>query len=450
MISRRRFMQQSSLTALAFSGLQDACRAKAGSPDLVDPGFGPLVTDPNRVIDLPKGFSYRVIARVGQKMDDGYLVPDKPDGMATFPGPEGTTILIKNHEMNNQMSTANLEQIRRLPQDKVYDSGGGETPSPGGTTTLVYDTEHQELIKQYFSLAGTDRNCAGGPTPWGSWISCEESVAKKGSRKEKSGLITFEKDHGYNFEVPAVVDGGLVDPVPLKAMGRFKHEAIAVDPRSGIVYQTEDQNDGLLFRFIPDEKEQLRAGTLQALVVKDQPSIDTRNWKKTRFKLGDKVNVDWMDIGPEPVDGKDLRLIGFGKGAARFARGEGMWWDGEGGIYFACTNGGAKQLGQIWRLWPGENELELFAEPNDSSIVVNADNLTVSPFGDLVVCEDRKGDVVRLLGVTPEGKFYIFANNHKRTEFCGVVFSPDGSTMFVNLQHVGLTLAITGPWDKKV
>lgn len=450
MISRRRFMKQSSLTALAFSGLQDACQAKAGSPDLVDPGFGPLVTDPNRVIDLPKGFSYRVIARAGQKMDDGYVVPDKPDGMATFPGPAGTTILIKNHEVNNKMSTANLEQIRRLPQDKVYDSGGGKTPSPGGTTTLVYDTEQQEVIKQYFSLAGTDRNCAGGPTPWGTWISCEESVAKKGSRKEKSGLITFEKDHGYNFEVPAVVDGGLVDPVPLKAMGRFKHEAIAVDPRSGIVYQTEDENDGLFYRFIPDEKEQLRAGTLQALVVKDQPSIDTRNWKKTRFKLGDKVNVDWMDIGPEPVDDKALRLIGFENGAARFARGEGMWWDGEGGIYFACTNGGAKQLGQIWRLCPGENELELFAEPNDSSIVVNADNLTVSPFGDLVVCEDRKGDVVRLVGVTPGGKFYTFANNHKRTELCGVVFSPDGSTMFVNLQHVGLTLAITGPWDKKV
>jgi uncharacterized protein len=449
MISRRTFMKQSSLTAMAFSGLQDVCRAQGDLADLVDPGYGPLVPDPNLVIDLPEGFSYQVIARVGQQMDDGYVVPDKPDGMATFPGPDGTMILIKNHEVNNQMPSANLEQVRSIPSNKVYDTGGGKTPAAGGTTTLVYDTRSQKVIKQFMSLAGTDRNCAGGPTPWGSWVTCEESVVPKGSLKKKNETVIIGQNHGYAFEVPVTAEVGLADPIPLKAMGRFKHEAVAVDPRSGIVYETEDEHEGLFYRFIPDVKTKLQSGTLQMLVVKGSPGLDTRNWKSTTFKVGDEVEIEWMDIAPEPEDGKALRFTGFAKGAAKFARGEGMWWDGEGSIYFACTNGGNKQLGQIWRLRPGENRLELFAEPNDSAIVVNADNLTVAPFGDLIVCEDRSGDVVRLIGVTPTGKFYTFANNHKRTELCGAVFSPDGSTLFVNLQHIGMTLAITGPWDKK-
>ncbi len=161
-----------------------------------------------------------------------------------------------------------------------------------------------------------------------------------------------------------------------------------------------------------------------------------------------------MDGVTSPKD--DLRFRGFKAGAARFARGEGMW-TGDDEIFFTCTNGGKATAGQIWRYRPSEAEgtaaetkspgrLELFIEPNDSNILKSADNLTVSPWGDVMVCEDRSDRVVRIVGVTRDGKPYTFANHHKRSEFAGATFSPDGSTLFVNIQHHGLTLAISGPF----
>ena len=135
-------------------------------------------------------------------------------------------------------------------------------------------------------------------------------------------------------------------------------------------------------------------------------------------------------------------------------------WQADEGVYFACTNGGAGRRGQLWRYVPSPREgtprevdqparLELFVEPNDSRLVESADNLTMSPFGDLVVCEDRQGELVRLVGVTPAGGLYTLAENHARTEFAGVTFSPDGTTLFVNLQERGETFAITGRWHRR-
>ncbi len=165
-----------------------------------------------------------------------------------------------------------------------------------------------------------------------------------------------------------------------------------------------------------------------------------------------------MDNVESPKD--DLRHRGYNAGAARFARGEGMWL-GADGIYFACTSGGKEEDGQIWRYIPSPQEgtkderkdpgkIELFVEPNNSNLVKNADNLTAAPWGDLIVCEDRDGDVIRLIGVTPQGKLYTFANSHQNTEFAGVCFSPDGSTLFVNAQDAGRTFAITGPWQQPI
>ena len=126
-------------------------------------------------------------------------------------------------------------------------------------------------------------------------------------------------------------------------MGRFNHEAIAVDPKTGIVYQTEDRHDGLLYRFIPNVKGQLaRGGKLQALVVEDAAALDTRNWEEQRVPVGSKLTVRWLEMDEVESPKDDLRQRGFAKGAARFARGEGMWY-AEGSIYFACTNGGAKK-----------------------------------------------------------------------------------------------------------
>ena len=228
-------------------------------------------------------------------------------------------------------------------------------------------------------------------------------------------------------------------------MGRFRREAVAVDPATNIIYQTEDTDDSLIYRFIPDDLSDIAAGgRLQALRVRGQASLDTRNWDAQTVSVGTELEIDWLDIEDVEAPLDDLRLRGFDQGAARFARGEGMWY-GNDAVYFACTNGGKAKCGQIWRLIP-DRTLELFVEPNDPGLIENADNLTVTPWGDLIVCEDGSNEQF-LVGVTPEGELYKFARNAvSNSELAGATFSPDGTTLFVNIQQDGLTLAITGKW----
>lgn len=470
--SRRLFLQWSSAYAAGFAGVQRLLaatgdnQASAGAlgaergASLSVAGFGPLVSDPQGVIDLPSGFSYQVISTRGDEMADGLLVPGAPDGMACFPGPDGKTLILRNHELEPTGPGPfgdKLERLGKIDNTLLYDTGSGRWPGAGGVTTLVYDTKAQKLEKQFLSLGGTIRNCAGGTTPWGSWITCEETTARRGG-----GLLReyfCDEDHGYAFEVQASAEVKLQKAEPLRAMGRFYREAIAIDPASGAVYQTEDLRDGLLYRFLPNTPGKLaQGGRLQALAVRGSRSFDTRNYDAARVAVGQKLQVEWIDV-TDPVSlTNELRYTGYDAGAARFGRGEGMWYS-RGAIYFACTEGGRTGEGQVWRYSPSPAEgtpaegsdpavLELFAEPNDARLVKNCDNLTVSPWGDLIVCEDRDGDEVRLVGVTPAGGFYTFAHNHKNTEFAGVCFSIDGTTLFVNLQHSGQTLAITGPWNK--
>lgn len=458
-LSRRRFAQQSGLVALAFGGLQ---RLLADSATANSSRLGPRLEDDELgTLDLPSGFSYVAFSERGERMDDGLLVPGKHDGMGAFTGPDGTTILIRNHEMEAASTDGSpfgsqRTLLRRIPRTKLYDAGQGKKPGLGGTTTLVFNTRTQQLERHFLSLAGTYRNCAGGVTPWNSWVTCEEDV----SRPNESGQSPddeMEKEHGYNFEVPATTDGGLVDPVPLKAMGRFRHEAVAIEPRSGVVYQTEDCGDGLFYRFLPERPGQLAAGgRLQALRLRDQPRADTRNWHERTFSPGQRLAVEWVDMVQVESFDNDLRYQGFfEKGAARFARGEGCWYGRE-AIFFACTNGGEKRKGQIWRYLPSPDEgqsgertspgyLELFLEPNDGNLVENADNLTISPAGDLIICEDGVSPQF-VVGVTPEGKLYQIART-TLSEFAGACFSPDGTTLFINIQTPGITVAITGPWE---
>ena len=215
----------------------------------------------------------------------------------------------------------------------------------------------------------------------------------------------------------------------------------------------------MLYRFIPDTPGQLLdGGKLQALAVREQPSLDTRNWESQIVSVGQELQVKWIDVEDVDSPEDDLRYRGFQDGAARFARGEGMWY-GNDAVYFACTNGGPEKLGQIWKYTPSVSEatsdetdvpgtLELFVESMDSTIIENADNLTVAPWGDLIVCEDT-GENQDLNGITPGGEVYKLGRNAKsNSELAGATFSPDGSTLFMNIQHSGLTLAITGPWQK--
>lgn len=462
MVSRRRFLKGAAAVAAGFGGLQQvAClslreqQAAAALPEIKN-GYGPLVPDPEGLLDLPRGFSYRVLSRTGDAMDDGLLVPGGPDGMATFVGPKGRTLLVRNHELTpgnpavGPFGEGNA-LLDQYPAAQIYDLGGGKTPCLGGTSTVVYDTRTGKVERQYLSLAGTVRNCAGGPTPWDSWITCEESTLRA------SGDL--EQDHGYNFEVPASHQVRRAAATPLKAMGRFNHEAVAVDPRTGIVYQTEDTGDSLIYRYLPHQKGDLAAGgRLQALVVRSAPGLDTRNWEEVLVPPGQALEVGWIDIENVESPDNDLRHQGHAKGAAVFARGEGMWY-GRDSVYFACTNGGAARKGQIWRYWPSPAEgtaaeaerpgrLELFIEPNDGTLVDNADNLTVAPWGDLVVCEDGP-EAQFLVGVTPQGSLYKLGHNaFNHSEFAGATFSPDGKVLFVNIQWPGITLGITGPWRR--
>ena len=462
-LSRRKWLVSAAAASSGFYGLQQYMTRQRRIRAFRTEGYGPLVADRRGRLDLPAGFSYRIIGWAGMTMDDGLCLPEEPDGMGAFPGPDGLTLLVRNHEVDPDGTGPWGPQQRllgRVDADRLYDQGRGKTPGCGGTTTVVYDTRRQQVVRQFLSLAGTWHNCAGGPTPWNTWISCEETVAQAGVNWDQMVPLFADQNHGYNFEVPATIQPQLNPAIPLTAMGRFNHEAVAFDIASGAVYQTEDRDDGLFYRFLPNQPGELQAGgKLQALALVDHSGADTRNWHAlaTEFRLGEPHRVKWIDLERIDSPQDDLRYRGRGQGAACFARGEGLWAT-PGACYFACSSGGAEKKGQIWCYRPSAREgtsgeaaepgqLELFVETNASELLEAADNITVTPWGDLLLCEDRGGEVIRLVGVTPAGKLYTFAHNHVRAEFAGATFSPDGSTLFVNLQEAGLTLAITGPWQ---
>lgn len=457
--SRRGFLKQSGMASLGFMGLAHFIDPFSVLKPSSSAGYGALVPDPKGILNLPKGFSYQVISTKGATMSDGLLTPGRPDGMGTFKGKNGRIIIIRNHENSpddlaeGAFGSGN-ELLSGVKADRFYEYGKGSLPALGGTTTLVYNPASGKVEKEFMSLAGTVRNCAGGVSPWGSWLSCEESTLKPGAYEGQ-----LEKDHGYVFEVPASEEMAIADPLPIKGMGRFNHEAVAVDPETGIVYLTEDRWDGLFYRFIPKVPgKMLQGGKLQALAILGEESRDTRNWldeEAPRFPLNMPKEVSWIDLEDIEAPEDKLRFQGFENGAARFARGEGIWF-GKGELYFACTNGGEKKAGQVFRYTPGRNEgtrqeknapgkLELFAEPNDRDILKSCDNLAIAPWGDIVLCEDDPHPFV--VGITPEGQYYKLAENVGfQSELAGGVFSPSGDTFFLNIQNAGLTLAIQGPW----
>lgn len=454
MINRRRFLQ--SIAAAAAPSMLYGCRSsRSMNPD--------LQVDPNGVLDLPRGFSYSVVSRRGTQMDDGLFVPGAHDGMAAFPGDDGRIILICNHEMNPKWveSSAFLDGYSHLPDNvksKLYDHGDGESPALGGTSTSIYNPATRETERQFLSLAGTESNCAGGPTPWGSWLSCEEIFEGPGTVESLLEMpVTREQKHGYVFEVPANATE-LVEAVPIKAMGRFEHEAAAVDSRTGIVYMTEDRHHSLFYRYIPKVPGKLHlGGRLQALTLAARPSVMTHNWPGTTgIPLHEPTATRWIDLDDVDSDDNDLRKRGAAAGAAMFARGEGLCFADD-RLVFTCTIGGPDRLGQVFTYVPSVAEgtpderdlpgqLSILAEAGPDSMLVNADNLVMAPWGDLIFCEDTAGPC-GLIGIRPDRSQYEIANNpYSDSELAGVCFAPDGKTLFVNIQYPGMTIAISGPW----
>ena len=403
-------------------------------------GYGPLAPVADEatglpLLELPAGFRYRSFGWIGEPIGRRWATPGMHDGMAAFPARGSRVRLVRNHELRAGPAFAD---------HPIYDPHGC-----GGTTTIEFDTRTGEAGDAWVSLAGTAVNCAGGPTPWGSWLSCEETVLGIGGGND------FEKPHGYVFEVPA---DGTATAEPLRAMGRFVHEAVAVDPRTGIVYETEDQQTAGLYRFLPAEPGNLAAGgELEMMAVAGAPGEDLRAGQTT----GDWRAVEWVPIDdPDPPDAGPNTVFAQGRaaGGATFRRLEGIWYGG-GRFYVASTEGGDVRMGQVWEYEPGRERLRLLFESPGSEVLDLPDNLCVSPGGGIVLCEDGLGGNF-LRGLRTDGRIFPFARNNvvldgrpngiagdfRASEFAGAVFSPDGRWLFVNVQIPGVTLAITGPW----
>lgn len=409
-----------------------------------DGAYGPLYPA-GPELALPEGFQYVRLGVEGSMMSDGNPTPRAHDGMAAFPLPNGNIRLIRNHEVRTPPARVELAGSPEL----AYDRRGG-----GGTTSLevtVTADGRRELVRDFMSLNGTIYNCAGGRTPWGTWLTCEEVTEGRSQG--------WEQPHGYVFEVDASADG-LARAVPLRDLGRFTHEAVAVDPATGIVYETEDRQTAGFYRFIPDQPGDLaEGGQLQMLAIDNRPHFLTPNGQT----VGRSFPAVWVDIDdPDPDSAEQNPLTvfaaGYGKGGALFSRLEGCLY-ADGAIYFDATNGGNAQAGQIWQYRPVDEErgeLTLVFESPSELILDSPDNLTISPRGGIVICEDNLAPYVR--GLTPDGRIFDIARNIlSPREFAGACFSPDGETLFVNIQgdtsdrgpgHLGMTFAIWGPWER--
>ncbi|KAB7705659.1 DUF839 domain-containing protein [Bacillus aerolatus] len=392
--------------------------AKSNGKKVSFSGFGPLVKDPGGILDLPQGFQYRIISQEGGKLSNGAPVPGAFDGMAAFQGPHNSTILVRNHELGSNAA------------NPVIGKNSYNKNVAGGTTALIVGP-NRKLVSEVVSSSGTVRNCAGGATPWGTWLTCEETESNN------SGYA-----HGYVFEVDPEDPENNMSKAPIREMGFFSHEACAIDPATGIVYLTEDASPSFLYRFIPNDRSQKlgslqQGGTLQAAAIEEVP-----NQKASVFKTGQTFGIIWKDIDPENAN-DDAKA----KGCIQFSRLEGAYFAG-GVFWFDDTSAGAKKLGRIYRYIPATNTLELFYEASDANDMEMPDNICITPWGDLWFVEDGPG-VDRIIGITPEGEIYQFAENKLNgSELCGPTFSSDGKTFFVNIQSPGITFAIWGPFAR--
>ncbi|MFD9947343.1 PhoX family protein [Nonomuraea sp. NPDC059023] len=460
--------------------------ADAGRP-AADPGkagYGPLRRTPSKntgeeLLALPSGFSYIVLGQTGTPMTDGVATPIAHDGMAAFPGRRRHTVrLIRNHEVRTTPGSPTGRV--HVPGSRRYDELG-----VGGTTTLEVDLRSGETLEHFVSFNGSIVNCAGGRMLHNrGWLTCEETT---------SGLDRgWQRKHGYIFEVPlnGPRPGEPAPSMPLTAMGRFSHEAIAVDPRTGYVYETEDDSGkpNGFYRFRPGNPRDLAAGgVLEMLKVKGAGEYDCREGQT----MGSRLPVEWVridDPDPDLENGAPTcTQQGLAKGGAKFNRLEGCWY-GDGAIFFSSTSGGdAKNgdapnadgyregYGQVWQLVPGRHRrsdtLVLVYESPGRKELDSPDNLTFTPRGGIVLCEDDASsadadphplapgldNVNRLIGLDPRGgqPFEFAVNIDNDSEFAGACFSPDGSVLFVNclghtaaLDPPGRTFAIRGPWSR--
>ncbi|WP_416306182.1 alkaline phosphatase PhoX [Neptunicella sp. SCSIO 80796] len=458
LVNRRDFIKGGSMVAAGSAFAAMSNRAAAANLPYSD-SYGPLMPVADKatgleLLALPEGFEYTSFGWTGSMQADGQPTPGAHDGMAPVASKGSVICLVRNHEQ----------------------SGGGHTSAPrggrgvynpaqrGGTSNVLFDVVQGKFLSSYNSLGGTIRNCCGGLTPWGSWMSCEETY------QNAQGFY-----HGYIFEVPGF---GISDGQPIREMGRFSHEAAAVDPATGYVYETEDTGQSGFYKFVPDGVwgDLKSGGSLYAMVLDNTARIDLRGG----LVEGSVWDVSWQEV-PDP-DAFNQSCFAQASDAAIIERGEGCWYD-DGKIFFVSTSGGAANLGQIFCYDPRKETLTIVFESQSRDQVDGPDNIAVSPRGNILMCEDGGSNPKRLVGLTLDGNTFHFAENRIALDqgdlatidaiypgtqanfLTSVGNSTDGSNrrsfsssewagacfhdrwLFVNIQTPGVTFAITGPWE---
>jgi secreted PhoX family phosphatase len=451
-LSRRDFLNRSALAGLFIVGSTEMFTGRVAAAELGPSGYGPLVADPAGLLALPAGFSYSIVSRAGQtRLESGQVTPGKHDGTGAFPGRGGGTVLVNNHEIADPLADAEFP-VPHL-RDLVYDPG-----SAGGCT--VIETDHQgRRLREHVGVSGTSTNCAGGVTPWGTWLSCEETETRAG----QSGAT---KDHGYVFEVDPQDRSANKNPKPIKALGRYAHEATSLDPDTGDIYLTEDAvgSNGLIYRWRPPQhyrpgRGRLRAlgpaeGTLAAMRATDTAGKHVDDLSRAT-EVGTTYRVGWRRVPDRDARTTSTRNQFAAADITRARKLEGCWW-GDGGAYvvssFARAESPVPHDGQIWFYDPRKATLTLRVrfgvnpEPAEEGAFDGPDNISVSPYGGLIVAEDGEG-LQHLIGVTERGDSYPVARNEADDgELTGPVFGHNRRVLFANVQTPGTMFAITGPW----